>query len=162
MACHAFLFHLAHSPPPSHHSSVNPCSRRRSHLDDSADVGFVQGVILYGLGLTIVLVAGLQLSSLLRDRFTELTLRTTIRQQLQMAQIQGGASMINPSAGPFAYILETSLDSYHLKVVGLSSRDFAGKTMVGCLQRSSGKLSLQEGFDQAEPAACAGLLASAR
>ncbi len=43
--------------------------------------------MLYGLGLTTVLVAGLQLASLSRDRLTELTLRTTIRQQLQMVQI---------------------------------------------------------------------------
>lgn len=68
--------------------------------------------------------------------------------------------MINPSAGPFAYSLESSQDCYRLKAVGLPSRDFAGKTMVGCLQRSSGKISLQEGFNQAEPPACAGLLAS--
>ncbi|MGB5240591.1 MAG: hypothetical protein WBN80_08080, partial [Prochlorococcaceae cyanobacterium] len=94
MACHAFLFHLAHSPPPSQHSRA----RGRSHFYDSADVGFVQGLMLYGLGLTTVLVAGLQLASLSRDRLTELTLRTTIRQQLQMVQIQGGVSMINPSA----------------------------------------------------------------
>jgi hypothetical protein len=161
MACHAFLFHLAHSPPPSYHSSVAHCARGRSHVDESADLGFVQGVMLYGLGLTLVLVAGLQLSSLFRDRLTELTLRTAIRQQLQMAQVQGGVSIDNPSAGPFAYTLETSPHSYRLKAVGLPSRDFAGKTMVGCLQRSSGQMSLQEGFDQAEPPACAGLLASA-
>ena len=141
MACHAVLYHLAHSPPPPRHSSV----RRRSHPHTSADVGFVQGVLIYGLGLMVVLIAGLQGASALREQAAEALVRSTVRQQLQLALINGSTSLISTSAGPFAYLSETTADGYRVMAVGLPSRSFSGKTLVGCLRMSSGAVEVQAG-----------------
>ncbi|MCP9799639.1 hypothetical protein [Synechococcus sp. RedBA-s] len=133
---------------------------RPHHLHPDADSGFVQGVLLYGLGLMVVLIAGLQGASALREQAAEALVRSNIRQQLQLALINGGTSLISAPAGPFSYLIETTADGYRVMPVGLPSRTFSGRTLVGCLRTSSGAVQVQAGFHQAEPEACSGLIAS--
>ncbi len=156
MACHAFLYHLAHSPQTSCHTRAP----RSSPAPTAADIGFVQGVLIYGLGLMVVLVAGLQGASALREHAAEALVRSTVRQQLQLALINGGSSLISTSAGPFSYLITTTADGYRVMAVGLPSSTFSGKTLVGCQSLASGAVVVQAGFHQPEPAACAGLVAT--
>lgn len=155
MACHAFLYHLAHSPQASGHAR----SPSHSAAPTVADDGFVQGVLIYGLGLMVVLVAGLQGVSALRDQAAEAMVRSTVRQQLQLALINGGSSLISTSAGPFSYLIETTADGYRVMAEGMPSSAFSGKTLVGCQSGASGAV-VQAGFHQPEPEACSGLIAT--
>lgn len=156
MACHAFLYHLAHSPQ----ASCHPRAPRCSAAPIAADVGFVQGVLIYGLGLMVVLVAGLQGVSALREQAAEAMVRSTVRQQLQLALINGGSSLISSSAGPFSYLIQTTAGGYRVMAEGMPSSAFSGKTLVGSQSAGSGTLVVQAGFHQPVPEACSGLIST--
>lgn len=156
MACHAVLYHLAHSPQ----ARGQTRAPRSSHAPTAADVGFVQGVLIYGLGLMVVLVAGLQGASALREHAVEALVRTNVRQQLQLALINGGTTLMSTSAGPFTYLIETTGYGYRVKAEGQPSSAFSGKTLVGCQSSASGAVVVQAGFHQPAPEACSGLIAS--
>ncbi|QPN55778.1 hypothetical protein I1E95_11465 [Synechococcus sp. CBW1107] len=156
MACHAFLYHLAHSPQ----ARCPTRSPSRSPSPTVADDGFIQGVLIYGLGLMVVLVAGLQGVSALREQAAEAMVRSTVRQQLQLALINGGSTLISTSAGPFSYLIQTTAGGYRVMAEGMPSSAFSGKTLVGCQTAGSGAVVVQAGFHQPEPEACSGLIAT--